>query len=97
MTPVPQDAVEAPLGEYEEAHGGNEGAVPQQDDGVDEGEDQLADSHHALYEDDALARRSRELRGHYIELLRLINAPLDLRIFFCQNMMLISIMIMILS
>ena len=55
---VPQDAVEPPLGEDEETHGGHEGAVAQQDDGVDEGEDQLADAHHALHKDDALARRS---------------------------------------
>ena len=58
----PQDAVEAPLGENEEAHGGHEGAVAQQDDGVDEGEDELADAHHALHEYDALARRSRKLQ-----------------------------------
>ena len=66
--PIPQDAVETPLGEDEEAHGGHEGAVSQQDDGVDEGKDELADAHHALHEDDALACRSRELRmGNFVQ------------------------------
>ena len=66
--PVPQDAVETPLGEDDEAHGGHEGAVSQQDDGVDEGKDELADSHHALHEDDALACRSGELRtGNFVK------------------------------
>ena len=59
---IPQDAVEPPLCEDEEAHGGHEGAVAEQDDGVDEGEDELADADHALHEDDALARGSGELQ-----------------------------------
>ena len=63
---VPQDAVEPPLGEDEETHGGHEGAVAQQDDGVDEGEDELADAHHPLHEDDALARRGGELHWRHL-------------------------------